>query len=156
MNSVTECIGRAEKALTFQRIARLAAVGLLLGCGERADLPPLFPVQGLVRKAGKPLAGAMVTLHPRAASVEHTQKPIAYSDANGQFAMSSYSAGDGAPAGEYAITVELRTPRTVGEEVIRDGQNLLPARYANPATSPLSASVTEGDNKLPPIDIASR
>lgn len=113
-------------------------------------------MRGQVRQAGKPLAEAIVTLHPRDAPAEHSQKPIGYSDANGQFALSTYAASDGAPAGQYAITIELRAPRTVGEEVIRDGRNLLPARYANPSTSQLSATVTEGENELPPIDIASR
>jgi hypothetical protein len=132
------------------------AAAPLSGCGSNDHLPPRFPVRGQVLQAGKPIADAIVTLHPSSSSPDLTQRPIAYSDAEGRFSMTTFETGDGAPTGKYAITVEWRAPRTVGEEVIRDGRNLLPPRYSEPETSKLNVNVTEGDNEIPPIDIPRR
>jgi hypothetical protein len=81
---------------------------------------------------------------------------MAYTDANGDFALTTFSHNDGAPPGEYAITVELRAPEMVGEEVMRNGPNLLPARYSKPETSGLKTTVVDGDNAIQPIEISER
>jgi hypothetical protein len=106
--------------------------------------------------AGKPLAEAMVVFHPVEGSVEGDHKPLAYTTDEGRFDMTTYLTGDGAPAGKYEITVELREPRVVGEETIRDGRNLLPPKYSRPDTSGLTCTVAEGENELPPIAIEDR
>jgi hypothetical protein len=122
-----------------------------IGCTPAGPL--CYPVRGQVSFEGKPVAEAMVVLHPLAGSVEGGQKPIATTDADGRFAMTTYRTGDGAPPGEYAITVELRATRMAGEELVRDGRNLLPARYAQPEKSGLRCSVLDGDVELPAIHL---
>ena len=128
----------------------------LAGCGSQKNLPARYPVSGQVLQSGKPIADAIITLHPSSPSPDVTQCPIAYSDAEGRFSMTTFETGDGAPAGDYSVTVELRAPRTVGEEVVRDGRNMLPIRYSRPESSKLTVQVTEGDNVIPPIDIPRR
>lgn len=128
-------------------------VALLGGCGSKSKLPPCFPVHGQVLRAGKPLPDAVVMLHPVSVAAEVPQKPVAYTDAEGRFGLTTYNSSDGAPAGQYAVTVELRAPRLVGEETVRDGRNLLPVRYSKPETSKLTATVAEGENVMPPIDL---
>jgi hypothetical protein len=125
----------------------------LVGCGEAG--PVCHPVRGQVVQNGRPLAEAMVVLHP-ANEGEVSQRPIAYADAEGEFAVTTLKSGDGAPAGRYHITVELRAPRLAGEETIRDGKNLLPARFSDPATSGLSYEVKPGDNLIPPIAVPAK
>ena len=67
-------------------------------------------------------------------------------EADGMLRLSTYSAFDGVPAGDYAITVELRKPFFTPEGAI--GPNLLPAKYANPKTSGLTFTVKPGNKQL--------
>jgi hypothetical protein len=68
--------------------------------------------------------------------------------------LTTVEAGDGALPGEYAITVELRDLRAVGEETVRDGLNLLPPQYADPGSTPLRFTVAAApDNEVPPIQL---
>lgn len=140
--------------MKFHRLQIAALLAAAAGCGEAGVT--CHPVKGQVLQGNKPLGEAMVVLHPQGGDGALKQKPIAYTDADGRFRMTTFQSNDGAPAGPYAITVELRAPRTVGEEVVRDGRNLLPPRYADPATSGLKVDVVEGENVIPPIDVAGR
>jgi hypothetical protein len=140
------------RTFNWLQIAALSVAAL--GCSEPEVT--CHPVSGQVLQAKEPLAEAMVVLHPLDAATTLEQKPIAYADADGRFWMTTYQSGDGAPTGAYAITVELRAPRSAGEEVVRDGRNLLPPRYASPETSGLKVNVVDGENIIPPIDVATR
>ncbi len=142
----------------------LAAGSLLVGAGcGRSDDVVFAPVRGTVLLKGQPLAEAMIVLHPQeavAAGEKANQqpgavlpRPVAYSDEAGRFAITSLQAGDGAPPGQYSITVELRESRLVGEEMVRDGRNVLPAKYASPRTTPLKFQVLAGENEVPAIEI---
>jgi hypothetical protein len=133
----------------------LLAAHSLTGCGGPARLPT-HPVRGTVQYRGQPLAEAMLVLHPVKPIPEGTPQPIAYSNAQGAFEFTTFATNDGAPAGEYIITVELRAPRKVGEEVVRDGANLLPARYQSAQTSDLRCEVKPGANDLPAIVLPER
>jgi hypothetical protein len=136
----------------------LSAIGccaLLAGCGGSPTIP-CAPVRGTVLQNGQPLPEAMVVFHPQDPQAVAAPRPVAYTNQQGEFELTTVQQGDGAPVGTYAITVELRAPRLVGEEQVRDGRNLLPARYASPQTSPLSFDVAQGDNEVPPITIETR
>lgn len=132
-----------------------AALPLLwiAGCGSDAAGPVCHPVQGTVFYGGKPLAEGMVFFHPLD-SAESTQRPIAVTDKNGRFELTTFQKGDGAPAGRYAITVELRELVDDGDdELVRKGRNLLPQKYQNPKTSGLQFTVGDGDNVVPRINL---
>ena len=128
--------------------AAVLAAGVL-GCATSAapDLAPQ-PVRGRVLYKGKPVAEASVRFHPLG-GLPPAAVLTADTDADGEFAMSYKKAGDGAPAGQYAVTVVLREKRRDGDEEIRNGANLLPNKYADPETSGLIADVRPGDNELP-------
>ena len=64
----------------------------------------------------------------------------------GAFALSTYEANDGAPAGSYAVTVEWREPRY--DAAGRPGRNQLPGRYADPRTSGLAVEIKRGTNDV--------
>ncbi len=106
---------------------------------------PTHPVTGKVTLNGEPVPGAYIVFHgigkerrlPRAdGTVEF----------DGTFRLSTYTAFDGAPAGEYAVTVELRKPRFTKEG--KRGPNLLPARYADSTKSGLRVTVKPGPNTI--------
>ena len=124
----------------------------LVGCSQQG--PVCYPVRGEIRLNGKPLAEAFVVLHPLDGRVEGGQQPVATTDSEGHFSMSTFATGDGAPRGRYVLTVELRAPRTVGEETIRNGPNLLPPRYSDAKSSGFRYDIVDGENNLPPIRLS--
>jgi hypothetical protein len=95
----------------------------------------------------------MVYLHPLD-SVETAQRPMAVTDRDGRFELTTFQEGDGAPAGRYTITVELRELQDNGDdEMERAGRNLLPKKFQNPSTSGLEFTVGDGDNVVPQINL---
>ena len=133
------------------RHARLWLLGIA-GCGDEKSGPVCHPVSGQVLYKGSPVVEGMVFFHPLD-SAETAQRPMAVTDKNGRFELTTIRNGDGAPAGRYAITVELRALRDDGDEMVRDGRNLLPKKYQNPRTSGLKYSVDSGENEVPLINL---
>ena len=121
---------------------------LLSGCSKPdADRLDVHPVAGRVTFNGNPASGALVVFHPKDPTVGEL-KPNARVDQQGNYSLSTYSAGDGAPAGDYAVTVILR-PLVQKDGDFQPGPNVLPARVSSPATSKIAAQVAEGANTVP-------
>jgi hypothetical protein len=152
VNEVQVAPGRVVKHRTI--VSRAAAGALLLamalaaGCSRsEPDRVEVHPVTGQVIFDGKPAAGAFVIFHPKQ-EIPGVPRPSASSDKQGNFTLSTYSAGDGAPQGAYAVTVVL--PSMVKKDgEFEPGPNLLPAKVANPDTSPIVAQVAAGANTVP-------
>lgn len=153
-NSLGTRKGRGELVSARFLLLATGAAAVLAGCGGQSG-PVCHPVRGQVQLDGRPLADAQVVFHP-ALGAPAISKPFAQTDSQGNFSLTTVQSGDGAPAGEYAITVELRELRQVGEEVVRDGRNMLPARFANPQESGLRHVVVEGDNVVPTLQVSAR
>jgi hypothetical protein len=101
----------------------------------------------------RPLAEARVVFHP----VASTQRSLmAITDSRGEFSLTTYEPNDGAPAGEYRVTVEYRELVQEGDEMVRAGANLLPANYASQADSGLRCTVNAEKNQLEPFRLTSR
>ena len=136
----------------------VAALSLFAtGCSDAA--PPetaVHPARGSVLFRGKPISGGAIYLHPVLSASQAVPKPHARVAPDGTFQLSTYREHDGAPPGEYAVTVELRALKAVGEEEVREGKHLLPARYARPETSGLTQQVSAGPNRLAPIVLKAR
>jgi hypothetical protein len=145
--------------VTRKRVLALAflAVALLTPACSRNSHKPVHPVRGQVLLEGKPAAGATVAFHPVGGAAE-APRPSAQTDDQGFFSLTSYASGDGAPEGEYAVTVTWFRPYTTRN--LSDGdpntRNVVPARYANPATTELRATVSTGDNELQPFRVRVR
>jgi hypothetical protein len=144
MQSIKKVLMQAQRRVPL--LITLIAV-LATSC-EGSKRVPVFPVSGQVLFGGKPMPRALLVFHPVA---ESPLRPLATADQDGSFALSTYEDGDGAPAGEYQISVEWRRLATVDDE--KPPPNLLPMKYANPKTSGLTVRVTEGENVLPPIQL---
>jgi hypothetical protein len=101
------------------------------------------PARGKVLFNGAPPAGAKITFN----QIDDKKKvaPVADAliEADGSFVLSSYTAWDGVPAGEYKVTIVLRDPSIDGRPT---GQNRLPGKYASAFTTDLIANVRVGDN----------
>jgi hypothetical protein len=92
-----------------------------------------------------------VVLHPLADDKDHPVRPTGRTGENGSFALTTYEAYDGAPEGEYIITVDLRRRDPDAEGDV--SHSVLPARYLKPDTSPLRAQIRKRNNDLPPIEL---
>ena len=108
---------------------------------------PVYPVEGQVIFEGRPAAEAWVVFHPKADN-PNLPRPRAKVDQQGKFTLTTYEPQDGAPAGEYAVTLELR--KVINKNAEGEiGPNLLPAAYSSPQTTKIVAKIAEGPNKVP-------
>jgi hypothetical protein len=106
---------------------------------------PTLPVQGKVHFDGTPTPGALITFHLIGDPMRKpTRTADAQVEADGSFTLSTYTAGDGAPVGDYVVTVVWPKPKF--DEQGKPGPNQLPAQYAKVETTPLKATVKTGTN----------
>lgn len=96
------------------------------------------------------MPGAFVTLHPVTPRGDSVPAPRANVDRDGKLRISTFATGDGAPAGEYVVTVQWNRPVKAGGDVV-SGPNVVPRKFASPSTSGLVVKVAEGPNQLAPI-----
>ncbi len=133
----------------------LPAIALLVGCGPQQMTP--HPVRGRVLVRGKPAMGADVSFFGLDAELRTAAAPFprGTTDEDGVFELTSFELGDGAPEGEYAVTVVWRAGSAdeVDPELHDEHPDHLRGRYANPNESPLRAEVLDGDNDLPDFEI---
>jgi len=141
----------------FRRILMLAIVVLCVpSCG--GNRPPCYPVRGEVfvgqGQERKPAAGAVVVFHPTVPASGEVPRPSAHVGEDGKFALTTYVKGDGAPAGDYAITIEWRPPRPPPPYKPKQTGDWLQGRYADPSTSKIHFTVEKRtDNEVPVIEL---
>lgn len=138
------------------RAARLglAAAVAVLGAGCGRSLPRTSEVRGRVTLDGGPLEGAAILFQPMDGGVPARGS----STADGAFVLSTFQEGDGAVPGRYRVAVSkvevtgvaatpdgLSGPGTPGGVKER---SLIPKRYADPATSGLTAEVGGGPTEV--------
>ena len=128
----------------------LASVSLVLAsCSKSDDRKPTFAASGRVLLPdGKPAEHALVVLHPVGDESSLT-KPRGKVGADGTYKLTTYDTDDGAPAGEYRVTVE-RMLAGKGDE---PPANRLNPKYAKPQTSNLTATVGTGPTELKLIEL---
>jgi len=114
---------------------------------------PTHSVEGKLTFDGRPFAGATITFHRFNKTTERFASVCnGRSDEKGRFRMTTYFRFDGAPAGEFAVTVV----KTVAVDDEGDPvKNQLPERYGTPGKSPLKVTIKEGTNDIP-LDLVSR
>lgn len=139
----------------FGRVLRgalplLAATGLA-ACSGGEGRTLTFPVQGAVKYRGEAAPGAFVVFHPVSPRPGEPVRPTATVGPDGSFRVTSDD-GDGAPAGEYAVTVDYYKPVGTGSDLQR-GPNVIPPRYGRPETTPLKVTVRAGANTIEPFAI---
>jgi hypothetical protein len=125
-----------------------------LGCSQAGQGLKLYPVKGQVFLKDKPATGARLVLVP--VEDPKAEKPSAIVDDNGSFQLATRQPGDGAPAGEYFVSItwfERRKIDTRKEDDTKQFVDKLGGRYADPKTSKLKVKITEGPNELPPFKL---
>ncbi len=126
---------------------------LIGGCGQADDGPAVYRVTGKVLVDGRPAARAQVIFHRSGGSANHPD-PIAETDGDGNFSPTTRLTRDGAPAGDYTLTIlwpEIQVDH--GEEIA--GRDRLNGFYRYTSTSNLKVNIKEGENLLPPFELSS-
>lgn len=131
----------------------LAACG---GCGGREyETIPTFPVSGQVTVNGAPAQGAIVTLHPETPQpgTKYPLMPSGKVNAEGAFQLTTYEGPDGAPPGDYTVTIEWPDPkwRPPGGGMPPPPPDRLKGKFADRKAPTIKAHVVAGDNRLEPI-----
>ena len=136
------------------RAVMTSAVLITAGCQKQPSEPrvPVVPVAGTVVFDGQPTPGALVVFHPVQGTQSQTPPARGTVGDDGAFDLTTYEANDGAPPGEYKVTIEWR--RLIDDNGdVRTGPNVLPERYSRPQTTDLVVRVAEGPNRLPPLQV---
>jgi hypothetical protein len=120
------------------------------GCSSDVPRVQVYPITGKVTYKGKPPAGARVVLRPIGGTAVEGLVPSGAVKVDGSFAITSFDPEDGAPEGDYAVTVEWYK---YDEKIGGIGGNVIPDEYANPSTSPVKVTVQGGPTSIPPIAI---
>lgn len=108
-----------------------AALLLLTSCGG-SDLRKTYPVTGTVTVDGQPApAGVLVSLHPQFTETDRLPiHPKGATDDAGRFQITTYNTDDGAPEGEYVVTVEWL--QRLGPMSSHFGNDLFAGAFAQP------------------------
>jgi hypothetical protein len=133
----------------------------LAGCGGDARVQKTHAVKGRVLLDGKPFKGAFVALIPKDASkFVMNERPQATTDGDGNFVLSTYATGDGAPAGDYWVGID--SPNAPAEDDGSDqavrkkkGAPSIPAKYNTAQKSGLEVTVPAGGTELKPFELTS-
>jgi hypothetical protein len=117
-------------APTVLRAAAVLALLFVASCGGDAKRAPVYPVKGKILVNGKPAHDCQVYLNrtssdPKAVRV----KPQGLTDENGDFQITTYENNDGAPEGEYVVTIEWHGRTGLTKENL-DGADKLAGTFA--------------------------
>lgn len=150
---------RGRSVLSRIAVAWLPAWLVILGseCSPRSGTIdeqrlPVHPVRGRVLVNGQPASRALVLFIPvNEPAQPKDPRPRAEVGDDGTFVLSTYDAEDGAPAGEYVVTVTW--PGGVLPDGREEPADKLLGRYDGRAKSKLRATVKAGPNELPPFKL---
>jgi hypothetical protein len=131
----------------------IAIATLATGC-NRSDRLAVVPAVGtlLLQQAnGKqtPIAGAHIVFIPVAGDGRYSTYPSARTGPDGTFRLGTFGTDDGAPEGEYVVTVEWHDRAKPEKDVLAQGEtdrgpDKLRGAFADRNKSPLRATVAAG------------
>jgi hypothetical protein len=119
------------------RAMRLALRGVVvltlmsaIACGDARSFPKTYPITGRILVNGQPAQDCQIFLHRT--SDENTSLPStpqAVTNQKGEFHITSFHTNDGAPEGEYVVTIEWRERSGLMKKDF-DGPDQLGGTYA--------------------------
>lgn len=137
--------GRSHSSTLLYLLGVLLSLCASAGCGQGKRVN-LCPVEGKLLVSGQPAGSASVYFYP----CDPTQRriPVATTAPDGTFQLTTIRSGDGAPEGNYDITVvwpDYSIPRDECADPLHDRLNL---RYADRSKTDLHATIRPGKNEL--------
>lgn len=128
------------------------------GARELPEPEQAIPVRGKILVDGEPAAGAVVCFHPRNDPSSHAKRTYGDVGRDGSYSLTTNFAEDGAPAGDYIVTVYWSHPQLeprVGWDASILRPDLLRGRFATREYSPLRATVGNSETEFAPVDLNS-
>lgn len=124
-------------------------LGGVTGCDPQDKRKPVYPVTGKILIDNRPTKDVVISFHP----IEEVKNPKALrslttTDADGTYKLTTYVTHDGAPTGEYVVTVYWPGKVPPGSPIGEVGPDQLKGKYADPTTSKLRATVREQSNSF--------
>lgn len=138
--------------------------GGMVGCGKSKarDLKPVVTVKGRVLFRGQPATRAIVVFHPISDPNPRALRSNGTVGPDGSFSLTTFVKDDGAPKGEYAVTVywpdASKKPgkRMEGpEEEEQDLPDWLGGRFCSRNGSILRAAIGDKPVEFAPVDLGS-
>jgi hypothetical protein len=132
------------------RIRVLCLLALMtVSCVTTAPAPslPTYTVSGKVLLNQKPLVKALVVFHPVKAPEGKAYRSYAHTSADGSFTLSTFTPNDGAPAGQYRVTIQMQDEDA--------GPVRVPIRYWNADTSGIVVDIKPEATTLKPFELRS-
>jgi hypothetical protein len=133
------------------RFARSAVCLLSLLCtacaNDSAGFKPTQPLRGQVFFEDQPAVGASVVLHPLDGP-DPRVRPSGKVDKDGWYTLSTYRLNDGAPMGNYAVTIVWLPEGSRGGGPDKPPDKL-GGRYEDPESSGLSVRIDKDTTELP-------
>jgi len=139
-----------------RRLSFPAALFVLasVGCSQQISIPQTVPVRGMVASHQKPVPGVTVKFHPQFDMGRVKFIPNGETDREGMFTLSTGEGGNGAPLGDYVVTLEkLKVTHDPQQSSIEVEVDEWQGKYADPATSTWKVTVKDGTNDLKPFEI---
>lgn len=121
-----------------------------IGCSGNKP-PPLHEVRGTVMIQKKAATKAVIVLRPVSSETVGKLLPHGEVQADGTFRIGTFADGDGAPAGEYRVTITWPESRAEPDGVEIASGDRLKGRFNDPAKSKWTIQVREGNNVLEPF-----
>lgn len=138
----------------FYSVLPLVTLILIAGCSSQIKAPKTVPVSGTVTRQGKPLAGVVVTFHPQFNIGKTEFEPSGETNAEGKFTLSTANGGDGAPPGEYVVTmIKPRIESDPNQSGIEVEVDELKWKFNDIASSPWTVTVENDETVLEPFNI---
>ncbi|NCY17537.1 MAG: carboxypeptidase regulatory-like domain-containing protein [Actinobacteria bacterium] len=150
-----------QNAVVSRGTMVVLALGLFLstpGCSSGPKRPATVKVSGKVTMNGTPVPRATVSFQPTAPG---GRAAVGITDDAGQYALTTFTAGDGAVAGDYGVAIvkmeegaaagagTANTDQYIPPEGMKEpppAKSLIPTRFNNPRESGLRASVGSGSD----------
>ena len=149
--------------LTIASVAILSLAVFTAGCEQVADedrlkqmIPnavPTTPVSGQVLVDALPMKNLWVKLHSATPQPDGVE-PKAQTDDEGNFKITTHIGGDGAPVGEYKITIEWLTYQQFGSSWV--GPSKLDGTCGDPNTTEFTVTVGQEPVILPAFNVSAR
>jgi hypothetical protein len=149
--------GSLRIALSLFAMAAFVAIG---GCGDGKIAR--YQVSGTVMVDGKAAEGAQVVFCPAVSGPElENFRPAGFTDSTGKFTLTTIDSTDGAPAGQYKVLVKWQAQSASADDGRGGrggpkGPDRLKGKYYNLDTTPLSATIEEKSNELPPFELSTK
>lgn len=133
----------------------------LTGCDDSAKPKTVAATGSVTFKKKSPAAGALLVFHPSDPALEKRigGKPFATVKEDGTYILTTYAEGDGAPEGDYGVTVQWQSKAkegklSLGSEGGGGGASLInEAKYGNPQKPFQKVTVKKGDKNEFAFDV---